>query len=253
MKHYMKLREDPFRRIVEGKKNIEYRLYDDKRKKVCVGDYIEFTNMNTGEVVNVEVLELYLADTFDKLRDDLVYRGFIGSNDFIPQNMEKYYTKEEQAQYGVVGFLIRVKASAKSYNIKRFLDAQENCYDSALKEIQSGHKRGHWIWFIFPQLSGLGNSYNSKYYGISDAREAQAYLENDTLRQRLLDISEALYKLNTNDILSVMWEIDAYKVRSCMTLFYLIAPQYDIFKKVLDKYFMSKMCEITENIIKRQK
>lgn len=140
------------------------------------------------------------------------------------------------------------------YNLQRFIDAQNynNTYDTALREIQNGSKETHWIWFIFPQCLGLGNSSTSIKYGITGIEEAKAYMNNELLRERLLEICEALYLLETDDIMSVMWEIDCYKVRSCVTLFRYVSPDYDIFQKILDKYFRSDHCyrtiEILENL-----
>lgn len=139
------------------------------------------------------------------------------------------------------------------YNIKRFIDAQEknNTYETALKEIRNGHKDGHWIWYIFPQVKGLGRSEYSVYYGINGKAEAKEYIENDILRERLLTICQALYDLDTTDIMSVMWEIDCHKVRSCVTLFREVAPEYPIFSQIIDKYFRGNDCYNTLEILEK--
>lgn len=130
------------------------------------------------------------------------------------------------------------------YDLERFIEAQNMVYDIALQEIKNGHKRGHWIWFVFPQIKGLGHSYNSEYYGISGTKEAKAYLDHPILGARLREISQAMYdcdKASADDILGFP---DVLKVRSCMTLFDLISPS-DIFRQVMDKYYDGKPCEKT--------
>lgn len=138
------------------------------------------------------------------------------------------------------------------YDLERFIKAQDcnGTYKRALQEILKGSKETHWIWFIFPQCEGLGYSEHSKKYGIKGTSEARAYIENELLRNRLLEICEALYSLQTDDIMSVMWEIDCYKVRSCVTLFNYVAPEYDVFQRLLDKYFQSLPCQKTLDILR---
>ena len=124
--------------------------------------------------------------------------------------------------------------------LKRFLDAQERDYEQALKEIRSGRKRSHWIWYIFPQLAALGYSSTAKYYGIRDLDEAKAYLAEPTLRARLIEISEALLTLPENDPSVVMGYPDDLKLHSSMTLFMAADPDCHVFQQVLDKYFGGK-------------
>lgn len=124
-----------------------------------------------------------------------------------------------------------------SYDLSKFINAQNNTYEQALNEIQNGKKEGHWIWYIFPQLRGLGLSNLSDKYGITDLYEAKAYMRNDTLKKRLIDISNALLSLETEDISSVVDETDALKIRSCMTLFNYVCPEVPVFELVLAKYF----------------
>lgn len=128
-----------------------------------------------------------------------------------------------------------------TYNLSRFLEAQRNDYTTALTEIKSGHKRSHWIWYIFPQLKGLGMNYMSDFYGLDGLGEAKAYLANDTLKARLLEISRALLALPENDAASVMGYPDDMKLHSSMTIFHLAAPDEPVFQKVLDKYFAGKL------------
>ena len=122
-------------------------------------------------------------------------------------------------------------------NLDRFLKAQASSYDTALREICAGQKRSHWIWYIFPQIQGLGFSSTAQYYAISDIDEARAYLEEPTLRERLLEISNALLSLDSNDPTRVMGYPDDLKLRSSMTLFAEAEPECEVFQKVLDKYY----------------
>lgn len=121
-------------------------------------------------------------------------------------------------------------------SLDRFKIAQNKYYGQALKEIQSGEKRTHWIWFVFPQIQGLGYSENSRKYAIKDLDEAKEYLKDDLLRKRLIVISEALLK-HDKPIVLIMGEIDARKVQSCMTLFHLAEPENKTFKRVLIKFY----------------
>ena len=123
-----------------------------------------------------------------------------------------------------------------SYNLNRFLDAQDDMYPIALRQMQEGRKRSHWMWYIFPQLKHLGHSYNSNFYGISSVDEATAYLDHPILGQRLKEISKTIYELSVKDIEDVLGTVDSMKLRSSMTLFNIACPN-DVFAKVLDKYF----------------
>lgn len=124
-------------------------------------------------------------------------------------------------------------------NITRFLDAQDsrrNGYSVALREIMAGEKISHWIWFIFPQLRGLGHSHMAQYYGIVDRHEAEDYLNHPVLGSRLREITEALLNHSDKSAISILGGIDAMKVRSCMTLFDCISPG-DIFEKALNQFY----------------
>jgi len=131
------------------------------------------------------------------------------------------------------------------YHLQRFRQAQNQDYQTALSEIRRGRKRSHWIWYIFPQIAGLGFSDTSIYYAIRDIEEAKLYLNDDLLRGHLLEICGALLELKTDDATAVMGSPDDMKLRSSMTLFAVAAPQIDIFQKVLDKYFKGKKDERT--------
>ena len=116
-------------------------------------------------------------------------------------------------------------------NLQRFIDAQDVDYEIALNEIKSGKKRSHWIWYIFPQIDGLGLSSMSRMYAIKDIEEARAYVKNEILYNHLIEITTALLNLETNNIYDIMDDPDDMKVRSCMTLFSEVLPDNPLFKK----------------------
>ena len=133
--------------------------------------------------------------------------------------------------------------------IDRFIKAQENSYNHALEEIKNGRKRSHWIWYIFPQFKGLGSSEISKYYAIRSRNEAKEYIKHPVLGSRLIEISNELLKLNTNNADDVMSWPDNMKLKSSMTLFALVSDN-DIFRRVLDKFFDGEMDEFTVQNLK---
>jgi uncharacterized protein (DUF1810 family) len=121
--------------------------------------------------------------------------------------------------------------------LDRFVTAQQSYYKTALHEIQNGQKRSHWMWFIFPQIAGLGYSETAQYYAIQDLEEARDFLNDDTLGKNLIEISEALLHVKSDDATKVMGWPDDMKLRSSMTLFALAKPECEVFQKVLDKFF----------------
>ena len=138
--------------------------------------------------------------------------------------------------------------SNDSYNLQRFIEAHNNSYEIALLEIKNGRKRSHWMWYIFPQINGLGSSSTSNYYSIKSLDEAKAYLKNSFLRNHLIEISEELYKLDDN-IYNILGYTDALKLNSCMTLFNYIDPSIDIFIKIIDKFYNGKKDQRTIDIL----
>ncbi|CDA82828.1 putative uncharacterized protein [Bacteroides sp. CAG:754] len=134
------------------------------------------------------------------------------------------------------------------YNLQRFLDAQQGDYERALTEVRNGRKYSHWIWYIFPQLKGLGMSYNSQYYGISGKEEAEAYLAHPILGKRLREITSAFLQLKGKTAQDVFGALDAMKVLSCMTLFNEVAPD-DLFQQVIDRYYQGKTDEMTKRML----
>lgn len=131
-------------------------------------------------------------------------------------------------------------------NLQRFIDAQQNSYQRALTEVKSGKKLTHWIWYIFPQLKGLGMSGNSQYYGIDDLEEARAYLKHPVLGARLREITSVFLDLVGKNAKDVFGDLDAMKVRSCMTLFNEVSDD-DLFEEVLKKHYQGEKDEMTMN------
>ena len=137
-------------------------------------------------------------------------------------------------------------------SLDRFLIAQQNYYHDAYEELKTGKKRSHWMWFIFPQIRGLGYSDMAKYYAIESREEAENFITDPTLGHNLIEISTVLLDIKDNDAKEVMGEPDDRKLQSCMTLFSTVAPEIDVFEKVLQKFYSgvkdSKTLEILQEI-----
>jgi uncharacterized protein (DUF1810 family) len=123
------------------------------------------------------------------------------------------------------------------FDLRRFVDAQAHTYDQALAELRAGEKRTHWMWFVFPQIAGLGHSGMARRFAISGLDEARAYVAHPTLGRRLVECARALTDLDTADADRVLGPVDAQKLRSSMTLFARAAPDEPVFREVLDHYF----------------
>lgn len=132
-----------------------------------------------------------------------------------------------------------------NYDLERFKRAQARDYDIALREIRSGRKRSHWMWYIFPQVRGLGHSSMADYYGLDGREEARAYLADPMLGPRLLAISEALLELEDKDAARIFGFPDVLKLRSCMTLFAAVSEEGSVFHRVLDTYYHGEKDELT--------
>ena len=133
-------------------------------------------------------------------------------------------------------------------NLNRFVRAQEHSYAQALSEIKAGRKYSHWIWYIFPQLKGLGRSWNSDYYGLDSFAEAASYLAHPVLGSRLREITLALLEHSGKKPKDILGGIDATKVCSSMTLFDKVCPG-DIFARVLDEFYDGCRCNRTLHMI----
>jgi len=124
-----------------------------------------------------------------------------------------------------------------NYKLIRFLEAQNHVYLKALSEIKKGHKQSHWMWYIFPQLAGLGSSENARYFGITNLGEATAYLQHPTLGKHLLEITRALLSIKGKSASDIFGYPDDLKLHSCMTLFSRVEKTDPVFSEVINKYF----------------
>jgi uncharacterized protein (DUF1810 family) len=137
----------------------------------------------------------------------------------------------------------------EKYDLNRFKAEHQRSFERALEEIKSGRKRTHWMWYIFPQISGLGSSYMSTFFAIKDLDEARAFIGDEYLGGNLREISNALVALENNDARYVMGQPDNRKLRSCMTLFLHATDDNEVFLAVLDKFFGGEEDEATLEIL----
>lgn len=135
------------------------------------------------------------------------------------------------------------------HDLQRFLSAQDGVFDKALAELQAGRKTSHWMWFIFPQLAGLGRSQIAQFYALNDADEARAYLEHPVLGPRLETCAEALLRWERRSATEIMRSPDDLKLRSSMTLFAAVAPDSTVFARVLETFFKGKGDTRTLNML----
>lgn len=245
MLHTMKLNNEPFEMIGNGRKTIELRLNDEKRRKVQVGDFIEFSHIDKPDrKIQVRVTSLHHFDSFNELFLEIPKEkyGFKSDETVAPDYMDAFYTCEEQEKYGALGIEFR------KTELQRFIDAQEHgysygeTYQTALKETKQGMKLSCWMWYVFPQIKGLGISGTTAYFSINDLTEAGDYYAHPILGERLIEITSALLDIDNNDPVAVFGIPDAYKLRSCMTLFKHAAPDNELFQRVLEKF-----CQGTED------
>jgi uncharacterized protein (DUF1810 family) len=131
------------------------------------------------------------------------------------------------------------------FNLDRFVEAQAKDYASALAELGAGKKLTHWMWYVLPQLRGLGPSSRATFYGIGSADEARAYLAHPVLGPRLTESVAAMNALRGLTAVQVLGPVDAAKFRSCLTLFLSVDPQNAVFREALDKYFTGVQDERT--------
>lgn len=139
------------------------------------------------------------------------------------------------------------------YDLSRFTNAQKHDYETALAEIRSGRKRSHWMWYIFPQIQGLGRSQTAQFYAIRDLGEAAAYLNDPYLGKNLREISKALLEIEGSSASQIFGSPDDMKLRSSMTLFALASQDNQVFRDVLAKYYHGKMDERTVKIVNAEK
>lgn len=241
MLHQMKLSKEPFEQMASGAKTVEMRLDDEKRRLINTGDLIEFSLYDDPDKkIVTRVTALHRFGSFSKLYQAFPKEklGYSADDEASPQDMEQFYPQEEQEKCGVVGIELRLT------DLQKFVDAQDNGYDFgetyafALDEIRNGKKQEHWIWYVLPQIQGLGKGGLTAYFSIKDIQEAEDYYAHPVLRERLEEIVSELLKLETDDPINILGRTDAFKLRSCMTLFKQVAPDNELFQKVLDKYCM---------------
>jgi uncharacterized protein (DUF1810 family) len=137
------------------------------------------------------------------------------------------------------------------YDLSRFVQAQERIYDRVLAELKSGQKRSHWMWFIFPQIDGLGHSATTKHYSIKNVEEARQYLEHPVIGKRLLECSETVLAVEGRSVSEIFGYPDDLKLRSSMTLFASVAESGSVFERVLEKYFQGQGDPSTLQILKK--
>jgi uncharacterized protein (DUF1810 family) len=138
------------------------------------------------------------------------------------------------------------------FNLERFLRAQGSEFDDILSELRQGCKRGHWMWFIFPQLRGLGRSSTADYFGISSRAEAEAYLKHPILGQRLRECTALVNLVEGRSIYAIFGGIDSVKFRSSMTLFADIGSGQEIFERALEKFFSGRADRLTLDLLGRR-
>ena len=137
------------------------------------------------------------------------------------------------------------------YNLQRFVDAQQHVFAGVIAELKQGSKRGHWMWFIFPQLKGLGRTAQSKFFGISSVQEAAAYLRHAVLGPRLIECTQLVNAIEGRSAEDIFGEIDAMKFRSSMTLFAHATPENQMFTDALGKYYAGEFDLLTLDYLRQ--
>jgi uncharacterized protein (DUF1810 family) len=138
------------------------------------------------------------------------------------------------------------------YSLQRFVDAQQAVFAGVIAELRRGSKRGHWMWFIFPQLKSLGRTAQSNFFGISSLQEAATYLEHPILGPRLIECTQLVNAVEGRSAEEIFGEIDAMKFRSSMTLFANVTPERQVFRFALNKYFVGEFDSLTINYLRGQ-
>ncbi len=252
MLHKMYLKEDPFKKIKNGSKTIELRLNDEKRQKVQVGDFIEFSYLDEPkQKIQTRVIALHHFSSFAELYNSLPKEklGYAASETPDPDHMDEYYTREEQERYGVLGIELYCT------DLQKFINAQDHgysfgeTYQTALAEMKQGEKLSHWMWYVFPQIQGLGLIGTTAYFSIKELSEAKDYYAHPILGARLIEITSELLNIETDDPMAVFGYPDAFKLRYCMTLFKHAAPEQELFQRVLEKFCRGNEDEKTLDIL----
>ena len=145
------------------------------------------------------------------------------------------------------------KGGSDPFELSRFIEAQDKIYDRVLAELKSGRKRSHWMWFVFPQIEGLGFSSTTQYYSIKSPEEARQYLEHPVLGKRLRECCESILALEGLSVSGIFGYPDDLKLKSSMTLFASVAQGQSVFIRVLDRYFQGARDERTLALLDRLK
>ena len=255
MLHQMKLKSSPFEKIKSGRKTIELRLNDEKRQKVQIGDFIEFSCLdNPDDRIQTRVTALHHFSTFAELYASLPKEklGYTASETPAPGHMDEYYSRENQEKYGVIGIELYFTDLQKFINAQNYGYGFGETYQTALSEIRQGRKISCWMWYVFPQIKGLSRDRTTACFSVRDLAEAKDYYAHPVLGARLTEITEKLLDIATDDPMAVFGYPDAYKLRSCMTLFRYAAPEQELFQKVLDKFCRSIEDEETIKLLNIQ-
>lgn len=133
-------------------------------------------------------------------------------------------------------------------SINRFIEIQKKEFNDIFQELKRGKKISHWMWYIFPQIKGLGKSYIANYYAINDIKEAKEYFKNDYLRNNYLALCNVLINLDTNNPIEIFGDLDSLKLKSSLTLFYLVSKNNSILN-VLNKYYNGELDEYTKKYL----
>ncbi|MBR1528671.1 MAG: DUF1810 family protein [Oscillospiraceae bacterium] len=258
MLHKMKLYAVPFQALKAGYKSIELRLNDEKRQKLQIGDSIEFTCIDFPDEKIIKTIKtLHEFENFEILFQKLPLLR-CGETPFSlqeanPEKMLNFYSPEKLEKYHALGIEL------EEIPLQRFLAGQSgdipDCsgYETALKEIRNSLKKTHWMWYVFPQIKGLTPDPVTEYYALQNRREAEAFLHHPELGTNLLSITETLLQSKTSDPVVIFGKTDAYKLRSCMTLFSEIAPEYPVFEQALEKFCLGGKDENTIRILSYEK
>lgn len=209
----------------------------------------EIVTMDSSVVTAISTAMIFLISNFVCLLVgvcSIIYLSFSVAKknaDFICKSKEKKNEKNHQKS---------VERKKDILDFSRFHKAQNDNYEIALTEIKNGKKRSHWMWYVFPQLSGLGNSAIAQYYAIADLHEAKEYLKDELLRHHLIEISLELLKLQSNNAQDILGYPDDLKLQSSMTLFSIADPKERVFRDVLNKYYHGEMDEYTLRHLKSE-
>lgn len=144
-----------------------------------------------------------------------------------------------------------MKVSKDPYHLQRFVVAQGEVYETVISELRDGHKRSHWMWFVFPQLDGLGFSSTAKFYAIQSLEEAKAYLQHNVLGQNLLECTHTVLAVEGRSVHDIFGCPDDLKLKSCMTLFEFVDGPESVFGKVLDKFYAGERDEKTLQLLQK--